>query len=245
MASKGLDKKIFEKLMRCPKVKLSPQTIRNELSKIRGDNPGITLNAAAHLFAQNRGFSLRRSLNEEDILSLQYVRNLNKPVVEAKPRKIKAKEAYPQYGEEFHREANENANIYPYIYILENSLRKIILKRLGNNIDWWNDKFVSKEIQRSVEFVLKAERKYPWLPSRALHPVFYVNLNDLYKIINKNWDKFKDVFGDTHHLRTWIDECYPLRCMVAHNIKTRPRDRKNIELRVEQICNLIKRKNKS
>jgi hypothetical protein len=60
-----------------------------------------------------------------------------------------------------------------------------------------------------------------------------------------NWVKFKKVFSDQAHLKTWIEESIPIRNLIAHNIKTKPVERQDIKSRCEKICKLIDRSRSS
>ncbi len=49
---------------------LSEKTIRNNISKIRQNNVGLTMNAAAQVFAKKKGTSFVAKLNQQDKMSL-------------------------------------------------------------------------------------------------------------------------------------------------------------------------------
>jgi hypothetical protein len=68
-------KDIFQKIISHPKIKgkISIQAVRNSISEIRRNNPGITLKAAAVEFAKRRGFKLFRYLDDNNLKSLQYL----------------------------------------------------------------------------------------------------------------------------------------------------------------------------
>jgi hypothetical protein len=224
---------------------MKPQSVRNAISQIHKDNPGITMNAAAYEFAKRKKFSIYKHLTLEDKLSLRYLKSKPTKEIEiSKPKcKIKITEAEPDFKSQFIKEANENAKIYPYIYILENSLRSIIFKKFGTTLDWWNDKrIVGEDIQEYSRRIQEAEKKYPWLKNRGDHPIYYVGLFELFKIIEKNWKShFRDIFPDLELLRAWIKESVPIRNLVAHNVKTRPQEQQNIKIRTDYICRLIEK----
>ena len=164
----------------------------------------------------------------------------NPKILEHHPRKIKIKKMKIDFCDEFINEANENTEIYPYIYVLENSLRKLILGRFKDEKEWWNNpKFVHKDIQDYAKKIQEVEKKYKWMDKRGSHPIYYINLEHLFKIIEKNWTHFKKTFDDLGHLRTWIAEITPIRNLVAHNIKTKTIERNDIKSRCEKICKLI------
>jgi len=125
--------------------------------------------------------------------------------------------------------------------VLENSLRNLILEKFKNEKDWWNNKkFVKDEVRDYAKKIQEAEKKHKWLgKGRGDHPIYYVGLDHLLNIIERNFNPhFKDVF-DLGNIRTWINESVPIRNLVAHNIRTQKEERDNIKIRAKYICNLI------
>jgi len=247
MVRETINKKILEKIMSNPNIKgMEIQSVRNAISKIHKENYGITINAATYEFSRRKGFSIYRYLGPNDKASLQHLRRQAIPSQDyRKIRKIgiKTKEVTLPFGKKFIKEANENAHMYPYIYVLENSLRSLILEKFKDEKDWWdNNKFVNKDIHRYAKIIQEAEKKHKWLgKGRGGHPIYYVGLQHLFKIIEKNFNPyFKGIF-DLGNLRTWINESVPIRNLVAHNIKTQPEERENIKIRAKYICNLIEK----
>lgn len=66
MRKTQLNPKIINILKEKTKGKMSEQAIRNELSKIRREDPSLTLNAAAEIFAKKRDFSVARYFSDKD-----------------------------------------------------------------------------------------------------------------------------------------------------------------------------------
>lgn len=241
-----LDKKLFEYIKNHKNIKITTQAIRNEISKIRNLNPGITLNAAAYLFAKRRGFKVTRYLNPEDRQSLQQVQNIHTSNIQSKETKgsveVKKKTINPPFGKRFVAEANANAEAYLYVYILENSLRKIIQDTFSSDPNWWNKKAPTK-VKEHADFIKNAEKKHDWLPARGNHPTYYIGLDDLFAIISKNYNPyFKKIFTDQGNLRTWINECVPIRNLLAHNILISKEEKQNLIIRTKYICTLIEKK---
>lgn len=246
MARDVISEKILQKIMSNPKIRgMELSSVRNAISEIHVNNIGITMNAAASVFARKKGFSIYKSLRTEDKLSLQHLKTQVTEARENKSKSRKIKETYikPDFKSQFVREANNNAKSYPYIYILENTLRNVIFEKFGSGEGWWNNKqIVGQPIQDYAKRIQEAERKYPWLKDRGNHSVYYVGLFELFKIIEKNWKPhFSDVFPDLELLRTWIKESVPIRHLVAHNVKTRPEERQNIKIKTDYICRLVEK----
>jgi hypothetical protein len=250
MSGNRLDPALLNRLANHPKVKgkVSKDAIRPRLSEIRRDNPGITLNAAAHLFAKSKGFSLFRHLDELDKLSLRDSRSRAPPITPSSNsrRRIHRHATKASFATEFIADADRNADAYPYVYLLENSLRALILEQFQSKQGWWsNIQYVDGDTQRKAAWIQQAEKKHAWLPARANHPIYYVGLEELYGIIEKNWRMFKGVFKDMNILRTWINESVPIRNLIAHNIPVQRQERTNIEIKAKYICTMIDRKRKT
>ncbi|MCV0400166.1 MAG: hypothetical protein K5785_09275 [Nitrosarchaeum sp.] len=224
--------------------KIKKQSIRDGASKIKKDNHGITSSAAAYEWARkNHGISVYRYLSKDDVNSLQYLKDLSpSPKKNQSNRKIKAKKTITSYGQRYITNANQNADIYPHVYILENSLRDLILKKFQDEKNWWtNTKIVKPDIQKYAQTIMDAEKKHRWLDTRGDHPIYYVGLEHLLKIIEMSYNPyFKNIFELTK-LKTWIEECIPIRHLLAHNIKTSKEEQDNIKIRTKYICTLIEK----
>lgn len=237
--------KLFEKIASHSKMKgKNPQSIRNAISKIRQDL-GVTGNIAAFEYARQHGIKTFRYIKEaKDRESLRNLRSSSHPILkqgsQRSIKKIKSKKLELPFGNDFIDDANKNSDVYPYIFILENSLRKLILERLHNENDWWNNKkLVKDDTRKYAEFIQKAEKSHKWIDKRGDHPIYYVGLEHLLKIIEMGFNPhFNDIF-ELEKLRTWIGECIPIRNLLAHNIKTQKHDRENVKIRVIYICKLI------
>lgn len=140
-------------------------------------------------------------------------------------------------------DAWKNAEVYPFIFILENTLRKLILQQLGNDIAWWKKPFVAKEIIAYAESIKKQEEETPWIKQRGDHPIYYVTLKHLSKIIQINWNKFSKL-GEQNTFLTRLKDLFPIRNSLAHNIPLTSRDRKEVDIAVDKIVKIIKSKYK-
>ena len=110
------------------------------------------------------------------------------------------------------------ANIYPKLYVLENSLRIVIKRVLEKKYgkDWW-DHCVKKEVKDLVDERKKRERTTPWHGKRGQHEIFYSDFPDLKTIISRNWDSFKEIFPTQPWIFQRLEELEHPRNVVAHN----------------------------
>jgi len=245
--SKGLSEEIVNEFIKRGHF-TSKQAAKNFISKIKiNEGLNCSQNAVAQVAAKIKGFSIARRLKKDDKVPsniseivTKYSRKGNKgyqPKVNPAPN---FKRKINNAQDPLEKEAYTNASTYPYVFLLENKLRNIILKKFESKNNWWNDtKIVKKDIQEYAEKIQKAEEKYRWIDARGNHPIYYVNLDHLFKIIEKNWNDFKKIFSDLGYLRTWIAECVPVRNLIAHNIKTKKPERDDIIKSSRKICTLI------
>ena len=242
--SKKLSETLLSRIAQHPKVKgkVSLPSLRVAIARIRQDNPRVTLNAAAYLYAKKKGFKVVRYLDDEDRSSLQFTapeQAVRKQVRQsAKPDRRRRRKL--TFGSSFDDDASANADVYPYLYILENSIRAAILEEFKAVSNWWNNTaYVHKGIQKYARDIQEAEKKYPWVQNRGGHPIYYVGLYELYRIITKNWGRLEHIFKDQGNLRTWFNEVVPVRNLVAHNVATSSEERKNVQIRTRFICTSI------
>jgi hypothetical protein len=115
-------------------------------------------------------------------------------------------------------EAKEMSNVYPLLYVFENSVRNLIAGTLSGAVgpDWW-EKAVPKEIRNEVTKRKQAESKIPWHGSRGAHEIFYTDIDHLSRIITNNWKHFEGVL----HRQSWVENTISCieasRNVVAHH----------------------------
>ncbi len=122
-----------------------------------------------------------------------------------------------------------NAELYPVVYLFENSVRRMIAavmeKEFGKN--WW-DTQVHPSIRQAVEIRRNEERGYPWHSRRGAKPVYYTDISDLRRIINSHNRIFAKAFGKIPRVELWIEEIEKTRNTLAHNNPISRRDRERL-----------------
>lgn len=115
-------------------------------------------------------------------------------------------------------DASKMAEAYIALYCLENNLRNFIDKRFVEKygVDYWNI-VSSSEMKRNVNKRKKNEIQIKWVTQRGKKDIFYLDFDDLAKLIINQWDCFKNNFSDQHAIDIKIKELYNIRCLVAHN----------------------------
>ena len=129
------------------------------------------------------------------------------------------------------KESKEMANIYPYIYIMENSIRKVIdsvmSKEYGSN--WWETKMNVgglKGLKAKVSDHKNREERKRWHQRKGDKPIDYLDLKDLPIIVQQYRSNFKPIIDDFHWFEQLVKEVYESRVVVCH---MNPLDKNNIQ----------------
>ncbi len=140
--------------------------------------------------------------------------------------------AIPGLSRKHIKEANEMADkVYPMLYLFENSIRSIIERVLSAKFGagWWTS-CVSKRLRDKVKARKDEERKNTWHGRRGASEIYYLDLNDLWSIINHQWRHFEMLFPN----KAWIENLITndmnvSRRQVAHMNPIATSDVRNVE----------------
>lgn len=108
--------------------------------------------------------------------------------------------------------------LYQLLYLLENSMRAFIEKRLlaEYGASWW-EKVSNSSMRQKHETRTKNESTNKWAPSRAeLGPLYSIDWVDLLSLIRKEHRLFSDKIPDPSFLHRF-DDLGHFRNVVAHN----------------------------
>jgi hypothetical protein len=117
------------------------------------------------------------------------------------------------------QKGEETAEVYLYLYAVENSLR-IFIEKVGTveyGPDFFDSFDVPIDVTRGIESRKKQESKNQWLSIRGDSPLFYLDFKELGTLILNNWELFKNYFPQQSWIATKIDELGNCRNLVAHN----------------------------
>lgn len=120
------------------------------------------------------------------------------------------------------REAKRMATIYSFLYIFENSVREFIRTTLENlhGKNWWNT-FVSTETKNKASDRQNKQGVSRYYGTKAPHPIYLVDLDDLRNIIIRNWKDFEPKLPKLPNTQAWtintIQMIEETRNIVAHN----------------------------
>jgi hypothetical protein len=135
----------------------------------------------------------------------------------------------------------EMAEVYLYLYAVENSLR-LFIEKVGTEKygpDFFDSFNVPAEVSRGIEGRKKQESKNQWLSIRGDSPLFYLDFKELGTLILNNWELFKPYFPQQSWIATKIDELGNCRNLVAHNSYLGKHERDVIRVNFNSIIKQI------
>ena len=121
------------------------------------------------------------------------------------------------------QEAKDMAAIFPLLYVLENSIRDLIVRVMYAKYgeDWWNSQLTSGKAnevrQKAAGRMSSQEKRYFWHQRRGAHPIDYVDLPDLGLIVQaKQADFFPGIIPEREWFLHLMRELEPSRNVVCH-----------------------------
>jgi len=262
--------KINKKLMGVvqDKLKIGTRAIRYRIQKLQAQYP-MTPNDAIYVIAQKEGISIAKYLEKNDNDTIDRVGSILRALSssdtvkydQAKKNSSKkspgVKENVIVIGKDFNGtdpilptnkliEAKEMASIYPFLYVLENSIRELIdqlmISKFGDN--WWDSEAPVK-LKRDVETRMKDEEKDAWHQRRGARPIDYLDLKDLPRLMRKiEKDVVPNIFPTFEWFNQLVEEVYKSRCVVCHMNPLNQTNMDAVKLRFKHWQNQIKAKKK-
>jgi hypothetical protein len=126
------------------------------------------------------------------------------------------KEIFPKDIEE---KGKEMADVYVYLYCIENALRLFLEKIAKENYgdDYFSNLNTSNDVNKKLNVRKRDEEKNQWLRIRGDSEIFYLDFDDIGYLIKNNWEIFKKYFPSQEWIVTKIIELSKCRNLVAHN----------------------------
>lgn len=110
------------------------------------------------------------------------------------------------------------AEVYTYLYSVENSLR-LFIEKVCENIygeTYFNSIVVPKALQRTIKNRQENAENNKWLSIRG-NELFYLDFKDLGSLIDSNWEIFKKYFPNRDFIIPKLNEMADCRNLIAHN----------------------------
>ena len=227
------------------KLGITPQALSQRAQKIKALVP-MTTEQAVCIEAQRNGIKLDKYLDEAIIHQIRgLLQQVTPPsqVTTKRIERIPVKQEPRQYviriGKQHKfidpllphsklNEADEMSSIFPYLYLLENSIREFIHRimtfQCGPN--WW-DSQAPPELQKEVAKRMSDDKRDSWHQRRGTRPIDYLDLKDLPRLMNK-LEKVvvPEIISDLDWFRQLVKQVYKSRCVVCH---MNPLDKDNID----------------
>jgi Swt1-like HEPN len=244
------------------KLGITPQALSLRVQTKKKTSP-MSTEDAVYLIAHEQGIKIDRYLSKETVDRVRALVHQTQPVVRALPNvaRTKAKSASKRpkeirfssnlktadmlLPEAKLKEAREMAEVYPLLYVLENSMREIIKRVMTANYadGWWDTQLTTsklQEIHAKAAGRKKSEKK--WHQGRGAHPIDYVDLADLGTIVlGKSSLFFPSVLGDdVEWFRHFMKELEPSRNVVCHMNPLDENNIKGLQVQVGRWANLVK-----
>jgi len=234
-----INKKIMKLLH--GKMGISPSGIYTAIgNKKKQFRYSVSKETAAYVLAAEKGIDISKYLSEEELSRVREATRTAPIIIEKPTKKEKSVKrvltvkfsddlriSCPNVPESVLRDAKKMSGVYPYLYIFENSIRyfiKNILEEVYGQ-EWWVERIEKskggQKIVRKAENRRTEEGRNRWHGSRGDHPIFYIDIDDLTKIVTMNFDYFKDKLPGVKRPIEWltnrIEEIAKSRNVIAHN----------------------------
>jgi len=236
MADRRVRRELLEKL------NISRQALSQRAKRIKEKYGPMTTDEAVYVIAHQEHVDLSkylplgtidrvRSLVPRDTAA-QLLPTATKQYSKA-PRRRQLDDIYfdPFIDDQIANAALKNAEIYPIVYVFENSVRKLVAavmqKEFGR--DWWETQ-VNDKIKNTVEIRRNEEKGHPWHSQRGAESIYYTDISDLKTIINTHNRVFTKLFGKIPRIELWIEEIEKTRNTLAHNNPVAKKDRERLNV---------------
>jgi len=135
----------------------------------------------------------------------------------------------------------EMAEVYLYLYCIENSMRLFIESVAQKNYgdDWAIKLIMNRSIKDSISKRKELESRNQWLSIRGNSELFFIDFKDLGSLISLNWEIFKPHFPDLPWIESKIAELAQCRNLVAHNSFVTDHEKNLIRLYYHSILKQI------
>lgn len=215
---------------------ISPQALSQRAKRIKENFGPMTTEEAVYVIAHIEGIDLSKFL---PIATLDRVRSLVPKEIQPNksqthpPQRVKRQQkvSYPLATNAQIKMAYDlGSDVYPKLFVLENSIRSLIIKRLeALDVNWW-DNYVPSPVKINVSKTMNKEKRYPYREARGNQTISYANFSDLSTIILANQTVFQNIILDFEWFKVKMEETYMARNNLAHCVSLSSDDVARINL---------------
>jgi hypothetical protein len=131
----------------------------------------------------------------------------------------------------------EMAEVYLYLYVIENYIRlfieQVCINAYGQS--YFSQLTLTKSVKNTIKGRKRNEEKNKWLSIRGDSDLFYLDFIELSTLIQNNWEMFKEYFPDQSWISSKLTELYSIRNLVAHNSYVGDHERKILQVYFRSI----------
>jgi hypothetical protein len=222
------------------KLGLTQQALSRRV-QLKKDRSPMSTEDATYLVAHEAGIRIDKYL---DVAQVDRVRSLHAQlgvVIPAATAQRKVQKAKPPVARQLRfannfrvkssvlpaaklDEAKEMAQLYPILYVLENSMREVVQRVMKRDFgsDWWDTQLTAgklRSVHQTASSRLASEQtRQKWHQRRGAHPIDYIGLDELGDIIlGKQAIFFQGVLGsDVDWFKHFMKELEPSRNVLCH-----------------------------
>jgi len=228
------DRAVREALL--SKLRLTKQALSYRVQRMKSRHP-MTTTDATYVIAHQSGVMLDRYLAPGELdrvreLVAAVSQNGSQPAYSSGSRGVRPAVA-PQrvivIGGEFKGsdpllpaavlgEAKEMAAVYPFLYVLENSIREVIDRVMTkkHGTAWW-DAHTPQGLRDQVESRKREDKANMWHQRRGAKNICYLDLDQLKALVRNNRNDFEPaIVPSIEWFSQFVDELYRSRCVLAH-----------------------------
>lgn len=228
--------------------KITDRAIRYRIDDYRKESNIVSRRLGENAYAYEvMHIAVDKLISPEDLKELQewLSRKSQQPtqVLKQERKKMKIREIHKKVIDAFSlppnlvKEANDMADVYPDIYVLENLVRHVVMTVLEDEhgSEWWkNRNVVSGKIAEKVEERMSFEGKNRWVAKRGTHEIFYTLFGELSRIIALNPKEFRPIFADME-IEAELRKLEPSRNIIAHNNPLSPKEISRIKTCLDDL----------
>jgi len=250
-----IDRELMQAIRR--KDQTSIQNIYQKLARIRKKYT-VSDKVAALIYGETLSVKISRYASSAELSQIRDAKaKIQRPAIQSAEVQAKRtrRTCILKFGSEFEtddpvlpnqiaEEAKAMAELYPYVYAFENSVRNIIcvVMQSKHGKDWWKD-HVGARIKRHVEQNKTTEKKNAWHGKSKPHDIYYTELDDLRSIIASNVRDFEGIIPPLNVLEGFFREIELSRNTIAHNNPLEKDDRERLKLNYRSWIRQIKASN--
>lgn len=245
------------------KLGITPQALSLRVQKKKAQSP-MSTEEATYLIAHDTGLRIDKYLAGDQVEKIRALHNGLRPHSTAAPNDKSARSrargeprqikfpgnfsvANPILPPRKLAEAREMAAVYPFLYVLENSMREMIKRIMAEKFgtDWWDTQLTAgkvKGIHKTAADRMKTEAsRLRWYQARGDHPIDYVDLGDLGDLIlGKQEVFFPAIIGeDREWFIQFMKELGPSRNVLCHMNPLNKSNVADVKLKLQRWTTLL------